>query len=1112
MKRGDLSRRGLRYYWRSHLGVMFGVTVTTAVIVGAMLVGDSLRFSLKELAQQRLMGVERAMLSPDRFFRADLAADLAREDAGTHYVPVLYLNASASTSDGSGRVNKVQVFGVPDSFWRYAGIPSSGGSPFNADDKQLVINDVLAQRLETTSGESLVVRVANPALLPRDAPFSSEEDVTLAIRADVVDVVGPERFGRFSLQASQVAQPTVFVPLHYLQERIEMEGKANMILSGSSTGPPLHVAGVEGHTVGDQGGLIARTWRLEDSGMEIIEVPEQQAWELRTDRVFIDPVVEEASRATGLEERRFITYFGNAFTVGTNVTPFSMISGVEDLKVDSPFIPADLAEDEVLINDWAASDLEAKAGDELTVEYFIIGSKRTLEERSATFKIKGVIPMQGLARDPLLMPNLPGISDREDCSDWEPGMPLNLSKVRDKDEKYWDAHRGTPKAFIRLSKGQALWENRFGRLTAIRYSSEGLTREALEEALLTHIDPATYGLSWMALREEGLRAGAEGIDLGQYFGGMSFFIIVAALALGFMLFLFGIEQRRREVAALFAMGYRATVIKRLLFCEALPVLIAGGVLGVLLGLLYTQALLWGLSSAWTGAIGDILVRFHATPGTIVIGLLTGILLGMLVLTWTLRCFGRQTIRELFVAGGAVTVPGRHRGWLPVLGFMGLLGGLGMGFGSLGKDAETVTMSFYGGGGLFLMGGLCLSAVWLARKAGQGGTHALTVADMGVRNLGRRRGRGLVVIGTLAAGIYMVISVGAFRQFTGAHTERPNSGTGGFAFIGESAQAVYLDMNANKNRKELWLDDPQFDDVKFIQMRLREGDDASCLNLNKAQRPRLLGMNPADMIGRFSFVKVDGDVEDPWSLLDTPLENPDVVPAIGDYNSIMYALKSGIGKTIPYRDEQGNVFQIKLVAGAKNSILQGNLYINEKHFIKHFPSASGYRYFLVDAPAVNRTEVAAALRKSLQDIGPEIIPAETRLNELNAVMNTYISVFQALGGLGVLLGSLGLGVIVLRNVFERRREFGVLRAVGYPLNLLRRMILSEHLALFLVGLLIGGLASLLTVFPALILPDIGLPWGWLVALVLGISISGLFWVGLASRLALKSAFLDVLRND
>ena len=54
-------------------------------------------------------------------------------------------------------------------------------------------------------------------------------------------------------------------------------------------------------------------------------------------------------------------------------------------------------------------------------------------------------------------------------------------------------------------------------------------------------------------------------------------------------------------------------------------------------------------------------------------------------------------------------------------------------------------------------------------------------------------------------------------------------------------------------------------------------------------------------------------------------------------------------------------------------------------------------------------------------GLEVNLAAVRLDEFNAVQNTYLQIFQLLGGLGLLLGSVGLGVVVLRNALERRAE-------------------------------------------------------------------------------------------
>ena len=92
---------------------------------------------------------------------------------------------------------------------------------------------------------------------------------------------------------------------------------------------------------------------------------------------------------------------------------------------------------------------------------------------------------------------------------------------------------------------------------------------------------------------------------------------------------------------------------------------------------------------------------------------------------------------------------------------------------------------------------------------------------------------------------------------------------------------------------------------------------------------------------------------------------------------------------------------------------------------------------------------------MQDAGLELTPAAERLNAFNAVQNTYLSTFQVLGGLGLLLGSAGLGVVVLRNVQERRGELGLLLAVGFRRRALHWLVLSEHGALLGPGLGVGA---------------------------------------------------------
>jgi putative ABC transport system permease protein len=83
-----------------------------------------------------------------------------------------------------------------------------------------------------------------------------------------------------------------------------------------------------------------------------------------------------------------------------------------------------------------------------------------------------------------------------------------------------------------------------------------------------------------------------------------------------------------------------------------------------------------------------------------------------------------------------------------------------------------------------------------------------------------------------------------------------------------------------------------------------------------------------------------------------------------------------------------------------------------------------------------------------------------------VENTYLSTFQTLGGLGLLLGTLGLAAVMLRNVFERRRELALLRAVGYDSGHFSVMVLAENILLLFWGLLIGSLCAVIAITPAI----------------------------------------------
>jgi putative ABC transport system permease protein len=296
--------------------------------------------------------------------------------------------------------------------------------------------------------------------------------------------------------------------------------------------------------------------------------------------------------------------------------------------------------------------------------------------------------------------------------------------------------------------------------------------------------------------------------------------------------------------------------------------------------------------------------------------------------------------------------------------------------------------------------------------------------------------------------------------------------------------------------------------------------ASCLNLNKAQNPKVVGVNPQLLAerGAFTFAALAdksalSDGSSPWlALYRDPALAADEVPCIGDFNSLQWALQKKVGDIIEMTDEQGRPLKLRIVGAVKNSILQGNLVIDEAEFLKRFPGESGYRMFLIDAPADQVADISAALSRGMSDIGLELTPAVERMNAFNAVQNTYLSTFQVLGGLGLLLGSAGLGVVVLRNVLERRGELGLMLAVGFRRRELQRMILVEHLFLLLLGLGLGLVTAVIAILPAVLSPGGEIPWRSLPLTLAGVLLNGLVWTWLATRVALRGELLAALRNE
>ena len=332
----------------------------------------------------------------------------------------------------------------------------------------------------------------------------------------------------------------------------------------------------------------------------------------------------------------------------------------------------------------------------------------------------------------------------------------------------------------------------------------------------------------------------------------------------------------------------------------------GGMIGSILGVLYNHFVLYGLSTLWKGAVGTSALQLNIQLSTILIGVLSGIIVSILAMWLAIRKLHAIPVSQLQQSMGYL--PHAKKGRikislvLTVLSFVGVLFILLMTDPGRGKEAAG---AFFGAGSLLLIGGLALTNAIFIRNDLPKSIAKISIPGLGFRNVSRKRGRSLATIGILACGIFMVVAVGANRHSPVHDAEQRDSGTGGFALYAETSIPFVGDLNSEKERRKLGLKEGA---DSFVQLRLRDGEDASCLNLNRVQNPKILGVKPEKFSkrGAFSFVKTSEEVDtnNPWLILNQKFGN-NTIPAIADQTVIVWGLGKSIGDTLIYRDERGN---------------------------------------------------------------------------------------------------------------------------------------------------------------------------------------------------------------
>ncbi|HET6425756.1 MAG TPA: ABC transporter permease, partial [Planctomycetaceae bacterium] len=825
MTHNSLLLRSLTFAWRTNLAIILGVAVGAAVIGGALIVGDSVRASLRKMTLDRLGEVDAVVTGP-RFFTQKLSDS-------TQTAPAIIMVAGVQRKAESitRRAGQVNVYGIEAGGWKLL-----YGTPDQLPrDRQAVINQSLAEALGADVGQEITIWIELPSAVPRDTLLGKRDndaqEVTVTVSAILPDGPGAARFG---LNPTQQLPMNLFVALDTLQDALDLAE-----LKPTRRDPVGAPARVNSLLLGDSSSTDAitenlrRQWTLADLNLRLVHDPALNAVSVESEQMLLDTRFAEAAQTAaeklGVPSSPVMVYLANWIRNPNDAKAYSMYSTVAGLDVLSmpdrfgPFEfigdkPSELKNGEVILNEFLAEDLKVRGGDTIRYGYHLVGSQGELPEEERTAVVRGIVKMTGPAVDRNLTPHVKGVTDADSLDEWDQPFPMKLDEVTPRDDEYWDSYRATPKAFFRLEEAQSLWRSRYGSLTSVRIAiPEGKTfeqtRDDVARLVLEQLTPAEVGLAFQSVKAIGLQAASGANDFSVLFLGFSFFLILSAMILVGLLFRLAIEQRVRQLGLLGAVGWSPSRIRGLMLGEGAVLVTAGSLLGGLFAVGYAEAMIYGLKTWWIGAIGTKFLIVDVQPLAVIIGVLAAAITSFAAILWGLWQLRTVSLRERLVGVSEVEVTDANTskaslfaaisGGIAAVLILASIAGLIPAQQAFSGFSWSV-VSFFLAGMLFLASGLWAFSAWLqvGKQSGVRGRGLAGIIRLGGRNAARRKQRSVLTTGLIASATFVVAAVAAAHKNPAVEAPDKASGNGGFTLVAESSSPILYDLNTAEGRSKV----------------------------------------------------------------------------------------------------------------------------------------------------------------------------------------------------------------------------------------------------------------------------------------------------------------------
>ncbi|MFA7173126.1 MAG: ABC transporter permease [Kiritimatiellia bacterium] len=1058
------------YRWR-HLIFVLTAALSAAILSAALSAGDSLQAGLQRDLRLRLGNTRSAVILTEGLFPASLAERLGESEAS------LLLRGEMLDANGVVCADKVNILGVPEYGTTAAAAPGSVG-----------VNSRAAEIVDSFGSDRWSYRFEKPSLFPVELPLGSvaaqrmERRTVSGVRPVIAALITPD----FDPSPATVLPINIQLPYADLAAQADVEGMVNILLSCKS---PAELTAA-----------LQRSLTTADIGLQIDFINGLSA--VKSSRVFLPDDFCRALTASGAVCQWANFQLADEFASASGAsTPYSFVGAITP---DNTLLPVGMRDNQIVINTWLADTLSLKLGDELTMHWRRFEAGGELVAKTQVFEVCKILTMEQAAAVKQLMPELPGLAGVDSCADWNIGLPMDEEKLEDPaNETYWKGWRETPKALITFAAGKDLFSSYFGEAMSVRVQA----KPDFIEDLLREIDPARLGFNVRPLWQEGVAAALGSTDFRGLFVGMAFILMISALILAGLSLSLALDARKLEPALFSALGLSRVRVVTMISVEWVPAIACGAIAGSFAGSLLARALIWSLSRFWSEAVAGARLAFYFSWQAVLLSaLITFVLLSLMLLRRVYK-FSASPPVEIMRQSGVLLMeePGRIATLIRrVAGPLCAAGAVVVIV--LSRTSVETNGAFFGAGFLlmismlfFIKGG---AELWFASLSARQRVVGDPFKSGVVQALhSGARGRSLTIL--LATGVFLTVGMLAMKHDPAAGSELSSSGSGGFASIMYSTLPQTLADGIDMARRVTGSNE-------VVPIRVRDGDEAGCMNMSVPQVPRLYALSVSQMAGLRAF-EPDG-AGGIWSTIyDQPEEG--VIPALAaDQAMLQYSLKMKAGDEITYPGSDGRLWRIRIVGTlpVRVSVLQGGLILNEEHFLKMFPM-EGYRLWLCDY-APYQLRVAASLKHRYPEPGIRVETTVERLRVLGRMEASYLDMFLVLGALGLALGIIGVILVIVRSVEERCYEFAVMQAVGLKKQAILLLVLTEYGALIMTGLLSGLIPAIIAIQPAARALYSAPSWGLIGGVVLALTLSAVFAVITGTFYALRGFDVSLLKRE